>query len=82
MINVINLIKIYAIKLKIINKINYSYLVFTFFVILSLSSLYQVCINTNEMIQHDETIQDWTDLMIPTDETSETLPGAFFMLAF
>jgi len=58
MINAINVIKIYAIKLKIINKINYSNLVFTFFVILSLSSLYKVCINTNEMIQHDHTIQD------------------------
>jgi len=82
MINAINVIKIYAIKLKIINKINYSNLVFSFFIILSLSNLYQVCINTNEMIQHDHTVQDWTDLMIPTDKTSKTLPGAFFMLTF
>jgi len=58
MINAINVIKIYAIKLKIINKINYSNLVFSFFIILSLSNLYQVCINTNEMIQHDHTVQD------------------------
>jgi len=51
MINAINVIKIYPIKLKIINKINYKYLV-----ILLLLYYYQVRISIDQMIQHDYTV--------------------------